>query len=116
MAVRVETKDCHSPRCCLSLREPLLVRLVDAAACAAPAVGFGFPVGLDFAGGFEAVEGGVEGALLEFEQAAASGFEPAEDFQAVGGVALEGGEDEHFEVSAEFVAVDGGHGVIVDRL
>jgi hypothetical protein len=29
---------------------------------------------------------------------------------------IEGGEDEGFEVAAEFVAVDGRHGLIIDRL
>jgi hypothetical protein len=34
----------------------------------------------------------------------------------VGGLALEGGEDEHLEMPAEFVAVDGGMRIILDRL
>ena len=56
---------------------------VDAAAGAAAAVVAGLPVGLDLAGGLEAVEGGVEGALLEAEQAAAGLVEAAEDLEAV---------------------------------
>jgi hypothetical protein len=88
---------------------------VDAAASAAAAmIGF-FPDGVDFTGGFETVEGGVEGAFFELEESAAAGFEAFEDFEAVGFAMVECGEDEEFEVASEFVAVNF-HDLIIDCL
>ena len=75
-----------------------------------------FPSCRDLSRFLQPIQGRIERAFFEFEQAAAADFEPAEDFEPVCLAALERGEDQHFQVAAELVAADWFHGQIIDRL
>jgi len=75
-------------------------------------LGFAIVVGLAPLAGdpalvFEAVEGGVEGALLDFELAAGDLLDAEQDSVAVEGAEGDGFEDEHVEGSLEEVDLFG---------
>src|SRR5690242_10878081 len=66
-----------------------LGEVVDATPRATPALGLLFPFGADESRVFQAIQRGIQGALLELERAAAGLFKSAQDLQAVCIAAIE---------------------------
>src|SRR6478672_8645511 len=79
---------------------------IDAGAGSAATALLTFPGSRDLSGFFQAIQRRIERAFFEFEQTAAADFKAAENFEPVCLAAFERGEDQHFQMAAEFVAAD----------
>ena len=79
-------------------------------------MGFGFPIGRNLTSRFKPIKSRVERPFFEPQQPAPGFFESPKNLEAVGFASLQRRKDQCFEMTTQFVAVDGFHAVNIDRL